>query len=109
MPAPHVAGGKYLGHRSDIAARAVGRGLGVATGVGLDAETRNGPVVISIPEGYNAELTTGTVNGPMDIGFPITVQGRIGTGRRHLTTTLGSGGPSIRAVTTNGPAVIRKS
>ena len=77
-------------------------------GVGLDAETRNGPVVISIPDGYNAELTTGTVNGPMDIGFPITVQGRIGTGRRHLTTTLGSGGPSIRAVTTNGPAVIRR-
>ena len=77
-------------------------------GVGLDAETRNGPVVLEIPEGYNAELTTGTVNGPMDIGFPITVQGRIGTGRRHLTTTLGSGGPAIRAVTTNGPAVIKR-
>jgi hypothetical protein len=45
----------------------------------------------------------------MDIGFPITVQGRIGMGsRRRITTTLGSGGPTIRAVTTNGPAVIRK-
>ena len=77
-------------------------------GTGLDAETRNGPVVLEIPEGYNAELTTGTVNGPMDIGFPITVQGRIGTGRRHLTTTLGSGGATVRAVTTNGPAVIKR-
>ena len=78
-------------------------------GAGLDAETQNGPLVLEVPDGYNAQLETGTVNGPMDIGFPVTVQGRIGVGsRRRITTTLGSGGPTVRAVTTNGPAVIRK-
>ena len=79
-------------------------------GQGLDAETQNGPLELVVPEGYNAQLETGTINGPLDIGFPITVQGRIGAGsRRRIQTTLGSGGTLIRAVTTNGPAVLRKS
>lgn len=78
-------------------------------GAGLDAATVNGPLVLDVPEGYNAELETGTINGPFQVDFPITVQGRIGVGsRRHLTTTLGSGGSRIRAVTSNGPAVIRR-
>lgn len=75
------------------------------SGAGLDASTQNGPVVLTIPEDYNATLETGTVNGPMSVNFPITLQGRIG-GRR-ITTTLGRGGPTIRVVTTNGPAVVR--
>lgn len=77
-------------------------------GTGLDASTQNGPLVLEVPEGYNAELETGTVNGPMDVGFPVTVRGMIGGRNRRLTTTLGSGGPMIRAVTTNGPAVLRR-
>jgi DUF4097 and DUF4098 domain-containing protein YvlB len=75
-------------------------------GVGLDAETQNGPMVLYVPEGYNAQLETGTQNGPMSIGFPITVQGR-GLESR-ITTTLGSGGPTIRARTHNGPLAIRR-
>jgi hypothetical protein len=79
-------------------------------GAGLDAETQNGPLTVDVPEGYNAAFETGTINGPMEIDFPVTVQGRIGVGsHRHLTTTLGSGGPPVRVVTTNGPAVIRRS
>ena len=56
---------------------------------------------------YNAELETGTVNGPMSIDFPMTVtlQGRIG---RSLTTTLGSGGPPVRVTTQNGPLTVRR-
>ncbi len=78
-------------------------------GAGLDASTVNGPLTLSVPEGYNAELETGTINGPLQIDFPITVQGNIGVGRRrHLTTRLGTGGATIRAVTSNGPAVIRR-
>lgn len=77
-------------------------------GAGLDASTQNGPIVVEVPENYNAELETGTVNGPMEVGFPVTVQGRFGGRNRRLTTTLGSGGPMIRAVTTNGPAIIRR-
>jgi hypothetical protein len=74
-------------------------------GAGLDAETRNGPLILELPRKYGARLETGTQNGPMDIDFPITLQGRIG---RRITTTLGAGGPLIRAVTTNGPLVIRE-
>ena len=70
-------------------------------GAGLDAETHNGPMVLYVPEGYNAHLETGTTNGPMSIGFPITVVGR--SLQQRITTTLGDGGPTIRARTQNGP------
>jgi len=69
------------------------------SGTGLDARTTNGGVTVSVPRGYSAELETSTVNGGFDIDFPVTVQGLIG---HTLRTTLGDGGPTIRAVTTNG-------
>lgn len=77
-------------------------------GAGLDAETQNGPAVLRIPQNYNANVEFGTVNGPMDVGFPMTVtlSGRI---RDRINTTLGSGGPPIRVVTTNGPMSVRRS
>lgn len=75
-------------------------------GAGLDAETQNGPMVLYVPEGYNAQLETGTTNGPMSIGFPITVMGR--ALEKRITTTLGDGGPTIRARTQNGPLTIRR-
>jgi DUF4097 and DUF4098 domain-containing protein YvlB len=76
-------------------------------GEGLDAETVNGPVTLAVPEGYSAQLETGTVNGPMSVDFPLTVtiQGRIS---HRINTTLGSGGPRVRVVTTNGPLSIRR-
>lgn len=70
-------------------------------GEGLDVETSNGGVTLNLPENFNAELETRTVNGGMRIDFPITVQGEL-TGRRGITTTLGSGGPPVRVRTTNG-------
>ncbi|MEN8376330.1 MAG: hypothetical protein ABFS34_12855 [Gemmatimonadota bacterium] len=80
-------------------------------GEGLDAETRNGPIRLEIPDGFNADLETGTRNGPMRTDIPLTVtfEGSFGGSRsRHLRTELGAGGPSIRAVTTNGPVVIER-
>jgi hypothetical protein len=74
-------------------------------GAGLDVETTNGGVRMTVPDNYSAVLETGTVNGRINIDFPITVQGRI---TRHLTTTLGSGGAPIRAMTTNGGVSIRR-
>ena len=74
-------------------------------GSGLDLRTTNGPVNLGIPQGYSARLETGTVNGGMQIDFPVTLQGSIG---RRITTQLGEGGAPIRAVTTNGPVVIRR-
>ncbi len=77
-------------------------------GPGLDAEAQNGPVSLGIPDRYNARLETGTVNGPMNLAFPLTVtiQGHM-TNRIH--TTLGDGGPPVRVVTTNGPLTIHHS
>jgi hypothetical protein len=76
-------------------------------GAGIDAETTNGPINLALPEGFSAELETGTINGPLALGFPLTVtlSGRR-TGR--LATTLGEGGPTVRVVTTNGPATLSR-
>ena len=74
-------------------------------GAGLDVETRNGGIRLNLPKGFSAELEAGTTHGGLSIDFPITVQGQIG---RHLETTLGSGGPKLRAITTNGGVTIRQ-
>jgi putative adhesin len=76
-------------------------------GVGLDAATMNGPADLRIPDDYNANVEFGTVNGPMEVGFPMTVtlSGRV---RNRISTTLGSGGPPVRVVTTNGPMTVRR-
>jgi DUF4097 and DUF4098 domain-containing protein YvlB len=74
-------------------------------GAGLDAQTTNGPLTITVPENYNARLETGTRNGPVRVDFPITVVGRI---TRDINTTLGSGGATIRATTTNGPLTLKR-
>ena len=74
-------------------------------GAGLDVETRNGGVRLTVPSNYSAELETGTVNGGLEIDFPITVTG---LRSRRLTTTLGAGGTKIRAITTNGGVSIRR-
>jgi hypothetical protein len=74
-------------------------------GAGLDAESTNGPATLVIPERYSARLETGTTNGPMVLDYPMTLQGRID---RHITTTLGDGGPTVRVITTNGPLRVRQ-
>jgi len=68
-------------------------------GKGLDLRTMNGGVSLTIPRGYNARLETGTTNGGMRVDFPITVQGLIG---KRIQTQLGTGGPLVRVITTNG-------
>jgi hypothetical protein len=68
-------------------------------GQGLDLQTTNGGATVHVPRGYNAQLETGTTNGGMDVDFPITVRGAIG---RRISTQLGSGGPVVRVITTNG-------
>ncbi len=71
-------------------------------GAGLDVETTNGGVQMTLPGGYNASLSAETQNGGLDIDFPVTVQGTL-TGINHrINTTLGSGGPPIRVRTVNG-------
>ena len=75
-------------------------------GAGLDASTQNGPVALAVPRGYSCMLETGTINGPVRVDIPVTIQGRINGHRRYVNTKLGAGGPPVRAITTNGPAVV---
>jgi hypothetical protein len=70
-------------------------------GEGLDVETSNGAVTVEIPDGYNAQLDTRTVNGGAHFDYPMTVVGDL-TARRGISATLGSGGPTVRARTPNG-------
>jgi len=72
----------------------------------LDVKTTNGGIVMSVPENYSAHLETGTVNGHLSVDFPVTVQGRI---TRELAVNLGSGGPTVRVMTTNGGVKIRRT
>lgn len=74
-------------------------------GEGMDVKTMNGGVSLSLPSDYSARLETSTVNGGMRVDFPVTVNGEIG---RELSLNLGGGGPTIRAVTTNGGVSIRR-
>jgi hypothetical protein len=75
-------------------------------GTGLDVATTNGPVSISVPEGYAAHLDVSNVNGPLSLDFPVMVTGRVG---HHIATDLAGGGPTIHAETVNGPVVLSRT
>jgi hypothetical protein len=68
-------------------------------GTGLDAEAQNGPLNLEVPADYSARLITGTINGPRAYDYAIDSNRR----SSWVQTTLGKGGPVVRAVTTNGP------
>lgn len=73
-------------------------------GAGLDAVAHYGPVTLSVPRDFGAELEIGTRNGPLDVDFPITLTRFNGS---RITTTLGSGGPRVRAVSEYGPMSLK--
>lgn len=105
-------GGIHLsGLRGDVDGRTTNGGLNIELsgegweGAGLDVRTTNGAVKVYLPEDYNCQLETGTVNGSFRIDFPIMVQGRID---RQIEATLGEGGKTIRATTTNGSVTVAR-
>jgi len=93
----------------DVSGRMVGRtangGVNVRLsgarweGAGLDVETTNGGVTLTVPRDYSAALDVSTVNGGVRSDFPTTLSGRR---ERELRTTLGSSGPLIKVRTVNG-------
>jgi len=74
-------------------------------GEGLDVQTSNGGVRISVPEHYSARLEASTVNGGLNSDFPVVMQGRR---PREIEATLGGGGAPIRVRTSNGGVKITK-
>jgi hypothetical protein len=72
----------------------------------LDVSTTNGGINMSVPENYSAHLETGTVNGSVNIDFPVTVQGRL---TKQIALNLGSGGATVKAMTTNGGVHVKRA
>jgi hypothetical protein len=95
----------------DVEGRTTNGGIDVSLdgtawqGNGLNLETTNGGVHLTVPDNYNAHLETGTTNGRVSIDFPVSVQGTMG---RSLSTDLGSGGATIRVRTSNGGVKISR-
>ena len=75
-------------------------------GDSLDVSTTNGGIILSVPENYSANLQTGTVNGGVNVDFPVTVQGRI---NKQIALNLGSGGAMVKAMTTNGGVHLKRA
>jgi putative adhesin len=104
-------GVKLLRVAGDVEGRTTNGGIDVDLegttwdGAGLDLQTTNGGVRLSIPAQYNAHLETGTKNGNIRIDFPVTFQGTLG---RSFSTDLGSGGPTLRVRTSNGGVKVTK-
>lgn len=75
-------------------------------GSGLDIETTNGGVKLSMPENYAANIETGTVNG----GFKSDIaglnvnndDGEKWNRKKRITASINGGGAPIRVITTNG-------
>jgi len=69
----------------------------------LNVKTTNGGVNLLMPDNYSAHLETGTVNGNISSDIPLNV-GVNSRGRmpKEISVDLGAGGPTVRAMTTNG-------
>jgi len=74
-------------------------------GQGLDVQTTNGGVTLTVPDDYKAVLETGTTNGRLRLDFPMTVQGDI---KQRVSARLGRGGAPVRVTTTNGGVTVRR-
>ena len=74
-------------------------------GPGLDVQTRNGGIRLSVPEGYSGHLDAGTTNGGVRCDFPVVVQGTVG---KNLSADLGHGGAPLKIRTVNGGVSIVK-
>lgn len=75
-------------------------------GKGMDVQTVNGGVKMTVPTNYSAHLETGTTNGHTEVDFPVAVQGRMS---KDISFNLGNGGATVRAITTNGGVKIQRS
>jgi hypothetical protein len=102
----------------DVKGRTVNGGLKVelegATwrGSQLDVATTNGGINVTVPSSYSARFETSTVNGNVSSDIPgvqISGERRERERQRNVSVTLGSGGPLVRLVTTNGGIRLNRS
>ncbi|WP_210520897.1 DUF4097 family beta strand repeat-containing protein [Hymenobacter terricola] len=68
-------------------------------GKGLDVATTNGGIHWKLPAAYSAQLYTSTNMGGIHTALPVTKSGMF---HKEVTASLGQGGATVKAVTTNG-------
>ena len=68
-------------------------------GQGLDVATTNGGIHWKLPAAYSAQLYTSTSHGGIHTTLPVTKSGMF---HKEVTASLGQGGATVKAVTTNG-------
>lgn len=68
-------------------------------GKGLDVATTNGGIHWKLPHAYSAQLYTSTNMGGIRTTLSVTKSGMF---HKEVTASLGQGGATVRAVTTNG-------
>jgi hypothetical protein len=74
----------------------------------LDVQTTNGGIHVTMPENYSARFESSTVNGRVHSEIPganLTKD----RNNREVAVSVGSGGPLVRLVTTNGGIHLGKS
>ncbi len=98
----------------DVRGRTTNGGVNVSLsgntwkGSGLDVQTTNGGVNLNLPEGYAANIETGTVNGGFKSDIPALnvttedVKGGYGHKPKQINTAINGGGAPIKVTTKNG-------
>lgn len=98
-------GVKLVGVSGDVRGRTTNGGVDVELdgnawiGEGLDVQTSNGGVRLTVPESYSAQLELHTRNGGMNVDVPGAASDRRA---RDVSVQLGGGGAPIKLRTTNG-------
>lgn len=76
-------------------------------GEGIDLETVNGGVKLSVPAAYSAQVKASTVHGGMSSDFPgAQTEGK--WANRSMDLRLGSGGPLVKLQTVNGGVSVKR-
>ncbi len=98
----------------DVRGRTTNGGVNVSLsgntwkGSGLDVQTTNGGVNLNLPEGYAANIETGTVNGGFKSDIPAlnvtteNIVGGHGQKPKQINTAINGGGAPIKVTTKNG-------
>ena len=74
---------------------------------GMEFNTVNGGITLTLPAGFGASVQAETVNGDLESDFPLTVQGRFS--RRTFRGTIGNGGRELTLSTVNGSIKLQKA
>ena len=64
---------------------------------------------LKIPDNYSAQFETETVNGGVKADFPMILHGNLTNQQKQLSFQVGSGGATLRAVTTNGGVTLSRT